>query len=126
MFFFFFLSVVFWFGDLNFRIEDLEMQVVKSAIDNNKLSILWEKDQVKSICGHQRAVLYSVFICFFSSLLQLNLAKDSETVLEGFQEGPLKFPPTYKFDIGTDTYDTRSVHKALKGPLSPEDSTESL
>ncbi|XP_056888526.1 phosphatidylinositol 4,5-bisphosphate 5-phosphatase A [Takifugu flavidus] len=74
-------DVVFWFGDLNFRIEDLDMQVVKSAIDNNKYSILWEKDQ-------------------------LNMAKDSETVLEGFQEGPLKFPPTYKFDVGTDTYDT--------------------
>lgn len=74
-------DVVFWFGDLNFRIDDLEMQVVKSAIDNNKYSTLWEKDQ-------------------------LNMAKDSETVLEGFQEGPLKFPPTYKFDVGTDTYDT--------------------
>uniref|UniRef100_H2TTA8 Phosphatidylinositol 4,5-bisphosphate 5-phosphatase A n=1 Tax=Takifugu rubripes TaxID=31033 RepID=H2TTA8_TAKRU len=74
-------DVVFWFGDLNFRVEDLDMQVVKSAIDNNKYSILWEKDQ-------------------------LNMAKDSETVLEGFQEGPLKFPPTYKFDVGTDTYDT--------------------
>lgn len=43
------------------------------------------------------------------SLLQLNMAKDSETVLEGFQEGPLKFPPTYKFDVGTNMYDTRSV-----------------
>lgn len=74
-------DVVFWFGDLNFRIDDLEMQVVKSAIDNNKLVALWEKDQ-------------------------LNLAKDSETVLEGFHEGPLKFPPTYKFDVGTNTYDT--------------------
>ncbi|XP_049326431.1 inositol polyphosphate 5-phosphatase K [Astyanax mexicanus] len=74
-------DVVFWFGDLNFRIEDLEMQVIKTAIDNNKLPLLWEKDQ-------------------------LNLAKDSETVLEGFEEGPLKFPPTYKFDVGTDTYDT--------------------
>lgn len=74
-------DVVFWFGDLNFRIDDLDMQVVKSAIDNNKFQMLWEKDQ-------------------------LNMAKDSETVLEGFQEGPLKFPPTYKFDVGTDTYDT--------------------
>lgn len=37
------------------------------------------------------------------------MAKDSETVLEGFQEGALKFPPTYKFDVGTDTYDTRLV-----------------
>ncbi|XP_051518660.1 inositol polyphosphate 5-phosphatase K-like [Myxocyprinus asiaticus] len=74
-------DVVFWFGDLNFRIADLDMQVVKGAIENNKFSILWEKDQ-------------------------LNMAKDSETVLEGFHEGPLKFPPTYKFDVGTDTYDT--------------------
>ncbi|KAG7318521.1 hypothetical protein KOW79_018276 [Hemibagrus wyckioides] len=74
-------DVVFWFGDLNFRIEDLEMHVVKAAIDNNKLSMLWDKDQ-------------------------LNMAKDTETVLEGFQEGPLKFPPTYKFDVGTNTYDT--------------------
>ncbi|XP_076003648.1 inositol polyphosphate 5-phosphatase K [Genypterus blacodes] len=74
-------DVVFWFGDLNFRIDELDMQVVKSAIEGNKLSALWEKDQ-------------------------LNMAKDSETVLEGFQEGPLKFPPTYKFDVGTHTYDT--------------------
>uniref|UniRef100_A0A3B3YFS7 Uncharacterized protein n=1 Tax=Poecilia mexicana TaxID=48701 RepID=A0A3B3YFS7_9TELE len=34
------------------------------------------------------------------------MTKDSETVLEGFQEGPLRFPPTYKFDVGTNTYDT--------------------
>ncbi|XP_076843244.1 inositol polyphosphate 5-phosphatase K isoform X2 [Brachyhypopomus gauderio] len=74
-------DVVFWFGDLNFRIEDLEIPEVKAAIDGNRLSLLWEKDQ-------------------------LNMAKDSETVLEGFQEGPLKFPPTYKFDVGTNTYDT--------------------
>lgn len=43
----FFHSVVFWFGDLNFRIDDLDMQVVKSAIDNNKFTMLLEKDQVK-------------------------------------------------------------------------------
>ena len=42
-------SVVFWFGDLNFRIDDLEMHVVKGAIDNNKYSILWEKDQVRHL-----------------------------------------------------------------------------
>ncbi|XP_010895673.2 phosphatidylinositol 4,5-bisphosphate 5-phosphatase A [Esox lucius] len=74
-------DVVFWFGDLNFRIDELEIPQVKTAIDHNKLNTLWEKDQ-------------------------LNKAKDSEPVLEGFLEGPLKFPPTYKFDVGTDTYDT--------------------
>ncbi|KAM9841490.1 inositol polyphosphate 5-phosphatase K [Aulostomus maculatus] len=74
-------DVVFWFGDLNFRIEDYDIHVVKCAIDSNKLPLLWERDQ-------------------------LNMAKNTETILEGFLEGPLKFPPTYKFDVGTHTYDT--------------------
>lgn len=37
------------------------------------------------------------------------MAKNTEAILEGFMEGPLKFPPTYKFDVGTHTYDTRFV-----------------
>uniref|UniRef100_A0A8C4FFV8 Phosphatidylinositol 4,5-bisphosphate 5-phosphatase A n=1 Tax=Dicentrarchus labrax TaxID=13489 RepID=A0A8C4FFV8_DICLA len=74
-------DVVFWFGDLNFRIEDYDIHVVKSAIDSNKLPLLLERDQ-------------------------LNMAKNTESILEGFNEGPLKFPPTYKFDVGTHTYDT--------------------
>uniref|UniRef100_A0A8B9JQD9 Inositol polyphosphate-5-phosphatase Ja n=1 Tax=Astyanax mexicanus TaxID=7994 RepID=A0A8B9JQD9_ASTMX len=73
--------VVFWFGDLNFRIDDYDIHVVKSAIENNKLPLLWERDQ-------------------------LNMAKNSESILDGFLEGPLNFPPTYKFDVGTHTYDT--------------------
>ncbi|KAL0965597.1 hypothetical protein UPYG_G00283380 [Umbra pygmaea] len=76
-------DVLFWFGDLNFRIEDYDIHVVKSAIDSNKLPLLWERDQ-------------------------LNIAKNSEAILEGFLEGPLRFPPTYKFDVGTHTYDTSS------------------
>uniref|UniRef100_A0A3Q1C6N8 Phosphatidylinositol 4,5-bisphosphate 5-phosphatase A n=1 Tax=Amphiprion ocellaris TaxID=80972 RepID=A0A3Q1C6N8_AMPOC len=74
-------DVVFWFGDLNFRIEDYDIHVVKCAIDSNKLPLLWERDQ-------------------------LNMAKNTESILEGFMEGPLNFPPTYKFDVGTHTYDT--------------------
>ncbi|KAG9263350.1 inositol polyphosphate 5-phosphatase K [Astyanax mexicanus] len=74
-------DVVFWFGDLNFRIDDYDIHVVKSAIENNKLPLLWERDQ-------------------------LNMAKNSESILDGFLEGPLNFPPTYKFDVGTHTYDT--------------------
>ncbi|KAM7392963.1 hypothetical protein PAMA_007873 [Pampus argenteus] len=74
-------DVVFWFGDLNFRIEDYDIHVVKCAIDSNKLPLLWERDQ-------------------------LNMAKNTEPILEGFMEGQLQFPPTYKFDVGTHTYDT--------------------
>lgn len=46
---FVFLSVVFWFGDLNFRIEDYDIHVVKCAIDSNKLPLLWERDQVRHL-----------------------------------------------------------------------------
>ncbi|XP_053556533.1 phosphatidylinositol 4,5-bisphosphate 5-phosphatase A [Bombina bombina] len=76
-------DLVFWFGDLNFRIEDLDLHFVKSAIQGNKLSLLWEKDQ-------------------------LNIAKCYEPVLSGFMEGSLTFTPTYKYDVGTNTFDTSS------------------
>lgn len=62
----FFFSVVFWFGDLNFRIDDLEMQVVKLAIDNNKFSILWEKDQVKPNV-YMYAIIVPQLICMWPS-----------------------------------------------------------
>ncbi|NXF26956.1 PI5PA phosphatase, partial [Rhodinocichla rosea] len=74
-------DLVFWFGDLNFRIESLDICFVKCAIDSNVLSQLWEKDQ-------------------------LNIAKSTWPVLRGFQEGPLNFPPTFKFDVGTNKYDS--------------------
>ncbi|XP_032899584.1 phosphatidylinositol 4,5-bisphosphate 5-phosphatase A isoform X1 [Amblyraja radiata] len=76
-------DVVFWFGDLNFRIEQYDIRFVKNAIEKNKLDVLWEKDQ-------------------------LNIAKVIEPALNGFQEGPLSFRPTYKYDVGTNTFDTSS------------------
>ncbi|XP_069475443.1 phosphatidylinositol 4,5-bisphosphate 5-phosphatase A [Ambystoma mexicanum] len=98
-------DIVFWFGDLNFRIEDFDMHFVKYAIDNNKLGLLWEKDQ-------------------------LTMAKGTEHVLRGFLEGPLKFPPTYKFDVGTNNYDTSAKKRKpawtdrilwkMKSPTSPQ------
>ncbi|GAB1289527.1 Phosphatidylinositol 4,5-bisphosphate 5-phosphatase A [Apodemus speciosus] len=74
-------SLVFWFGDLNFRIESYDLHFVKFAIDSNQLHQLWEKDQ-------------------------LNMAKSTWPILKGFQEGPLNFAPTFKFDVGTNKYDT--------------------
>ena len=31
---------------------------------------------------------------------------DAGIAFSGYQEGPLLFRPTYRYDIGTDTYDT--------------------
>ncbi|KAM8976074.1 inositol polyphosphate 5-phosphatase K isoform 2-T2 [Pelodytes ibericus] len=75
-------DAVFWFGDLNFRITDFGIHFIREVINSNRYSLLWEKDQ-------------------------LNMAKKKEGFLQGFMEGPLKFKPTYKFDLNSDVYDTR-------------------
>ncbi|XP_060612906.2 inositol polyphosphate 5-phosphatase K isoform X1 [Anolis sagrei] len=75
-------DIVFWFGDLNFRIEDYGLHFIRESINKNRFSLLWEKDQ-------------------------LNMAKKREAILQEFSEGPLKFKPTYKFDLYSNEYDTR-------------------
>ncbi|XP_044139802.1 inositol polyphosphate 5-phosphatase K isoform X2 [Bufo gargarizans] len=74
-------DVVFWFGDLNFRISDFGIHFIREVVNSNRYNLLWEKDQ-------------------------LNIAKKKERFLQGFMEGPLKFKPTYKFDLNSDVYDT--------------------
>lgn len=31
---------------------------------------------------------------------------DARLAFEGYQEGPILFRPTYRYDVGTDNYDT--------------------
>uniref|UniRef100_A0A8D0GT53 Inositol polyphosphate-5-phosphatase K n=1 Tax=Sphenodon punctatus TaxID=8508 RepID=A0A8D0GT53_SPHPU len=75
-------DILFWFGDLNFRIADYGIHFVRDSISKSKFNLLWEKDQ-------------------------LNMAKKKEVFLQEFIEGPLQFKPTYKFDLYSDVYDTR-------------------
>lgn len=37
---------------------------------------------------------------------QLSVALRQGQAFKGFQEGPLLFPPTFKYDVGTENYDT--------------------
>ncbi|XP_041880098.1 phosphatidylinositol 4,5-bisphosphate 5-phosphatase A isoform X6 [Corvus kubaryi] len=96
-------DLVFWFGDLNFRIESLDICFVKYAIDSNVLSQLWEKDQP---IGQEGPWLSCLWGEEGTAESQLNIAKSTWPVLRGFQEGPLNFPPTFKFDVGTNKYDS--------------------
>ncbi|KAL7399731.1 hypothetical protein ABVT39_000738 [Epinephelus coioides] len=73
--------LVFWFGDLNFRIQDHGMHFVRSCINNQTFNLLWSKDQ-------------------------LTMMKKKEQLLQEFEEGPLDFQPTYKFDLNSNTYDS--------------------
>jgi len=69
-----------WMGDLNYRI-DLKRDDIVKAIKEENWKLLRSGDQ-----------------------LVQQIAQDK--VFQGFVEGDLAFRPTYKFDAGTDTYDS--------------------
>ncbi|XP_069001682.1 inositol polyphosphate 5-phosphatase K [Embiotoca jacksoni] len=74
-------KVVFCLGDLNFRIADHGLHFLRSSINSGRFNLLWNRDQ-------------------------LLMMKKKEPFLQEFEEGPLNFKPTYKFDRNSDTYDT--------------------
>eukprot|EP00116_Pleurobrachia_bachei_P005508 sb/3465770/ len=71
---------VFWCGDFNYRID----------LPNHQI-----RDLVKESCWHDLQ-------CADQLTVQRNLGK----VFQGFNEGPLDFAPTYKYDLNSDYYDT--------------------
>ena len=77
-------SVVFWLGDLNYRVSDLDSDVVRRLADAAQYEELLANDQ-------------------------LNRQRNEKKCFKGFQEGNIKFKPTYKYDPGTDNWDTRYV-----------------
>jgi len=73
-------DIQFVFGDLNFRL-DLEEYTAKMLINSKQYNDLLVHDQ---LCK----------------------AKHVNSSLIEFTEGPITFDPTYKYDIGSDNYDT--------------------
>ena len=71
---------VFWFGDLNYRINGTR-KMIEELIKSEMTEVLVANDQ-------------------------LSIAKRSGEAWKGFLEGALMFKPTYKYDEGTDQYDT--------------------
>ncbi|XP_061145618.1 type II inositol 1,4,5-trisphosphate 5-phosphatase isoform X2 [Syngnathus typhle] len=74
-------DVVLWIGDLNYRISDLDVNNVKELISKKDFEMLHTYDQLK------RQI-------------------DEEAVFVGFVEGGIDFQPTYKYDTGSDMWDT--------------------
>ncbi|KAG2460752.1 I5P2 phosphatase, partial [Polypterus senegalus] len=83
-------DTVLWFGDLNYRISDVDVEQVKKLIDERDFKTLYKYDQLKK-------------------------QMEEKAVFDGFTEGELKFQPTYKYDTGSDQWDTsnHSVAEAL-------------
>ncbi|XP_050430300.1 inositol polyphosphate 5-phosphatase OCRL isoform X2 [Adelges cooleyi] len=78
---------VFWFGDLNYRITDMSATSVKDLVSNNNLKIVLDADQLK-----QQHRIGNVF--------------------KGYKEGPIHFIPTYKYDSGTNEWDSSDKNRA--------------
>ena len=74
-------DMVFWLGDLNYRLSDLDCQEVKELLAEGNYGLLQEQDQF-SIQRQQRRVFL------------------------GYKEGDITFPPTYKYDPGTSDWDS--------------------
>ncbi|XP_076853837.1 phosphatidylinositol polyphosphate 5-phosphatase type IV isoform X2 [Brachyhypopomus gauderio] len=79
---------VFWFGDFNFRLSKDRQGV--EAILNEHIG-----ENVGFLLQHD----------------QLHKEMKDGSIFKGFQEAPIHFPPTYKFDVGCDVYDTTSKQR---------------
>jgi len=81
-------ETVFWIGDLNYRLtSDLEMHTVKELLEEQDYASLLNYDQFK----HQHA---------------------ARKIFVGYQEGEIQFRPSYKYDPGTDNWDTSEKNRA--------------
>ncbi|CAH2096379.1 unnamed protein product [Euphydryas editha] len=81
---------VFWIGDLNFRVDH---PAGRSPSSEEIVAALQkvEKDKYTSLLKHD----------------QLLAVMESGEAFSEFSEPEIKFPPTYKFNIGTDDYDLK-------------------
>ncbi len=76
-------------GDLNYRIDTMGRDTVVNAVKSNNLAKLLERDQ-----------------------LLASRRKNPWFKLRAFHELPITFAPTYKYDVGTDNYDTSEKKRA--------------
>ncbi|PNY26157.1 inositol polyphosphate 5-phosphatase [Tolypocladium capitatum] len=76
-------------GDLNYRIDTMSRDTVVKAVQQQNLSKLLERDQL--LVARRRNPAFR---------------------LRAFEEMPITFAPTYKYDVGTDNYDTSEKRRS--------------
>ncbi len=77
--------MIFWLGDLNYRIQSsptLTVELIKYNANTYQLSALLQHDQLLLEMKHNNAFL-------------------------AFTEAPIDFKPSYKYDPNTDDWDSR-------------------
>ena len=84
-------DIIVWLGDLNYRIDE--------SVATHRVLELSEKGDFTEL----------------RKLDQLNIERAYGRAYEGFEEGLINFPPTYKYQPGTDVYEQRP-DKKLRAP----------
>ena len=76
-------DVVLWLGDLNYRLQEgtHDLETVKHMIGQRQFEPLLQLDQ-------------------------LRLSRVAKKSFQGYKEATIQFPPTYKYDPGTDEFDS--------------------
>ncbi|XP_064473266.1 inositol polyphosphate 5-phosphatase OCRL-like isoform X2 [Ornithodoros turicata] len=72
---------VFWLGDMNYRISNLDVDQVKGLLEKNQMDILLQHDQLR--VQHQQKKIFA-----------------------NYTEGKITFQPTYKYNPGTSEWDS--------------------
>ncbi|KAL7744753.1 hypothetical protein ACLKA6_007055 [Drosophila palustris] len=79
---------IFWLGDLNYRVNKPKTNLLEQSSDQDQIfDLRLERDQ-------------------------LRLEMEQGHCFKGYSEGEIKFEPTYKYDVGTDIYDTSEKQRA--------------
>ena len=76
-------------GDLNYRIDTMGRDTVVKAVNSNNFGKLLERDQ-----------------------LLVSRRRNPGFRLRSFHEQEIRFAPTYKYDVGTDRYDTSEKNRS--------------
>ena len=82
-------DVVFWFGDLNYRLDKLPLKRTIDLIASNQISELLKFDQ-------------------------LTCEKKKGNIFGEFNEGEIRFRPTYKYVIGSDIYEKQEMAQSVE------------
>ncbi|KAJ1918185.1 hypothetical protein H4219_002742 [Mycoemilia scoparia] len=110
-------AVCFFFGDLNYRLGANRQQAEKMIEANNIAAMLEEDQLIKRLVQHAASTTglpaFGIAtesdntpgddqVITFEDIEE----EDSQFPLTTFNESAIEFMPTYKYDPGTDTYDT--------------------